>query len=153
MKIKDIMTPNPRLATPTTTLAEAAALMLDGDCGILPVVDNGDLVGVVTDRDMYIALATRDRRASELTVAEVAQSPVRVCDEADEIQSALQTMSRFRVRRLPVRGLDGAIVGVVSIDDVLLNAGALKTLSRAEPLRTLQAICAQHRPLPYVVDL
>jgi CBS domain-containing protein len=153
MRVKEIMTPDPRLATPTTTLAEAAALMLDGDCGILPVVENGDLIGVVTDRDMYIALATRDRRASELTVAEVAQSPVRICDADEEIQSALQTMSRFRIRRLPVRGIGGAVVGVVSIDDILLNAGALKTLSRTEPLRTLQAICAQHRPLPYVVDL
>jgi CBS domain-containing protein len=153
MKIKEIMTRDPRLATPTTTLAEAAALMLEADCGILPVVENGDLVGVVTDRDMYIALATRDRRASELAVGEVAQSPVRMCDAEDDIQAGLQTMARFRVRRLPVRGAGGAIVGVVSIDDILLNAGALKTLSRLEPLRTLQAICAQHRPLPYVVDL
>ena len=153
MTIKEIMTPDPRIATPTTTLAEAAALMLDGDCGILPVVERGDLIGVVTDRDMYIALATRDRRASELTVAEVAQSPVRMCDADDEIQGALQTMTRFRIRRLPVRGAGGAIIGVVSIDDILLNAGALKTIPSSEPLRTLQAICAQHRPLPYVVDL
>ena len=153
MKIKDIMTPDPRICAPTTTLAEAAALMLDGDCGILPIIENGDLIGVVTDRDMYIALATRDRRASELAVAEVAQSPVRMCDAEDEIPAVLQTMSRFHVRRLPVRGAGGAIVGVVSIDDILLNAGALKTLSPSEPLRTLQAICAQHRPLPYVVDL
>lgn len=153
MKIKDIMTPNPRVATPSTTLAEAAALMLDGDCGILPVIDRGDLVGVVTDRDMYIALATRDRRASELTVAEMAQSPVRTCDVADELQSVLQTMSRFRIRRLPVRGEAGAVVGMVSIDDILLNAGALQALPFSEPLRTLQHICSQHRPLPYVVDL
>lgn len=152
MTVKEIMTANPQLAAPTTTVAEAAALMLDGDCGVLPVVDNGDLVGVVTDRDLFIALATRDRRASELSVAEVAQFPVRMCDVDDEIQSALQTMSRFRIRRLPVRGGGGAIVGVVSIDDILLNAGALKTLSHAEPLRTLQHICSQHRPLPYAVD-
>ena len=53
--------------SPGTNLAVAAALMLDGDCGILPVVDGGKLVGIVTDRDMYIALRARDRRASEMT--------------------------------------------------------------------------------------
>lgn len=60
MKIKDIMTTDVRICSPGTNLAAAAALMLDGDCGILPVVDEGKLVGVVTDRDMYIALATRN---------------------------------------------------------------------------------------------
>lgn len=152
MKATDVMTGAPLTCSPGTNLATAAALMLDGDCGILPVVDDGRLIGVVTDRDLFIALATRDRRASELSVAEVAQFPVRMCDADDEIQSALQTMSRFRIRRLPVRGGGGAIVGVVSIDDILLNAGALKTLSHAEPLRTLQHICSPHRPLPNAVD-
>jgi CBS domain-containing protein len=51
MKIKDIMTTDVRICSPGTNLAAAAALMLDGDCGILPVVDEGKLVGVVTDRD------------------------------------------------------------------------------------------------------
>ena len=59
MKIKNLMTPEPRTCTRETNLAQAAALMLDADCGILPVVDEqGKLIGVVTDRDMYIALAT-----------------------------------------------------------------------------------------------
>ena len=61
MHVKDIMTPDPRVCSPGTNLAAAAELMLDGDCGILPVVEDGKLVGVVTDRDMYIALATRDK--------------------------------------------------------------------------------------------
>ena len=56
MKIKDIMTKDARCCSPTTNLAAAAALMLDGDCGMLPIVDEGKLVGIVTDRDLYIAL-------------------------------------------------------------------------------------------------
>ena len=75
MKIKEIMTGEPRTCSLGTNLAAAAALMLDGDCGILPVVEDGKLVGVVTDRDMYIALATRNTRASEFTVREVVQTP------------------------------------------------------------------------------
>jgi len=68
MKVKDLMTREPRTCSPDTTLAAAAHLMWDGDCGILPVVDDGELVGVVTDRDMYIALATQNARASHLRV-------------------------------------------------------------------------------------
>ena len=62
MKIKDIMTPQPTTGAPDTSLAAAAELMLDADCGLLPVVEDGKLVGIVTDRDMFIALATRDRK-------------------------------------------------------------------------------------------
>ena len=80
MKVKNLMTSRPRTCGRSTNLAEAAALMLDADCGILPVVDDqGKLVGVVTDRDMYIALATRNKLASQLTIGEVARSQVFTC--------------------------------------------------------------------------
>jgi CBS domain-containing protein len=107
MKVKDIMTSEPRTCSPTTNLATAAAIMLDGDCGILPVVDEGKLVGVVTDRDMYIALATRGKRASHITVTEVVQAPVNTCGPDDDVQTVLQTMKEHRVRRLPVEGFGG----------------------------------------------
>ena len=79
MKVKDIMTGEPRACSLATNLAAAAALMLDGDCGILPVMEDGKLMGVVTDRDMYIALATRNKRASEISVGEVVQTPAYTC--------------------------------------------------------------------------
>ena len=65
------MTGEPRTCSTATSLAAAAALMLDGDCGVLPVLDDGKLIGIVTDRDMYIALATRNKRASAISVGEV----------------------------------------------------------------------------------
>jgi CBS domain-containing protein len=76
MKVKEIMTAQPRTASRDTTLAAAAQLLWAADCGILPVVDSGKLVGVVTDRDMYVALATRNAPASQLTIGEVATSKV-----------------------------------------------------------------------------
>ncbi|MCC7416770.1 MAG: CBS domain-containing protein [Acidobacteria bacterium] len=142
MKIKDIMTAEPRTCAPGTNLAAAAALMLDADCGILPVVENGRLVGVVTDRDMYIALATRDVRASELTAGDVARSPVFTCTPDDEVHAALAIMKQHRIRRLPVEGFGGAMLGIVSMNDILLAAGARKPVRDAEVLNTLQAICA-----------
>ncbi|MGE3403483.1 MAG: CBS domain-containing protein, partial [Vicinamibacterales bacterium] len=113
MNVKNVMTSAPRTCTRGTNLAEAAALMLDADCGILPVVDDaGKLVGVVTDRDMYIALATRDTRASQLSVGEVARSPVFTCGPDDDVQSALATMKQHHIRRLPVEGFGGTVAGI-----------------------------------------
>jgi CBS domain-containing protein len=150
MKIKDIMTAEPRTCSLGTNLAAAAALMLDGDCGILPVVDDGKLVGVVTDRDMFIALATRNKRASEITVGDVVQAPIHTCGPDDEVHVALATMKQHRVRRLPVEGFGGTVMGIVSMNDILLAAGARKPVREAEVVDTFQAICAHHHPSPHI---
>jgi CBS domain-containing protein len=150
MKIKDIMTTNVRTCSPRTNLADAAALMLDGDCGILPVVDEGKLVGVVTDRDMYIALATRNTPASHVTVGDVARKRVFTCDPDDDVHAALATMKEHRVRRLPVQGFGGTVLGIVSMNDILLAAGARKQVRTDEVVDALQAICAHHHPAPHI---
>lgn len=150
MKIKDIMTAEPRTCSLGTNLAAAAALMLDGDCGILPVVEGGKLVGVVTDRDMFIALATRNKRASEIAVGEVVQTPVHTCGPDDDVHVALATMKQHRVRRLPVEGFGGTVMGIVSMNDILLAAGARKPVREAEVVDTFQAICAHHHPSPHI---
>lgn len=150
MKVKDVMTTEPKICPPGTTLAQAAAIMLDADCGMLPVVSREGLVGVVTDRDMYIALATRDRRASELTVGEVARSPVWTCAPDDDVHNALALMKQHRVRRLPVAGFGGTVLGIVSMNDILLAAGPKKPITSAEVVETFQGICAHHHPTPHV---
>ena len=148
MKAKDLMTPQPRTCSPDTNLAAAAAIMLDADCGMLPVVDQGRLVGVVTDRDLYIALATRNRRAADLTVGDVAQSPVYTCTPEDEADAVLATMRTHRVRRVPVEGFGGTVLGVISIDDVALAAGADRAVADRDVVATLQAIRSQHQQAP-----
>jgi CBS domain-containing protein len=150
MKVKNLMTQEPRTCTRATNLAEAAALMLDADCGILPVVDDqGKIVGVVTDRDMYIALATRNKLASQLTVGEVARSEVVTCGPDDDVQAALATMKQHRVRRLPVEGFGGTVAGIVSMNDILLAAGT-KGVGNAEIVDTFRTICAHRHPTPHV---
>jgi len=150
VKVKDIMTGEPRICSLDTNLAAAAALMLDGDCGILPVVENGQLFGVVTDRDLYIALATRNRRASEMTVGEVVGGPVYSCFTDDDIWRALETMKLHRVRRLPVEGFGGTLVGIISMNDIALVSGPHKPVRDADVVSALQAICAHHHPSPHV---
>jgi len=150
VKVKDIMTPEPRTCAPGTNLAAAAALMLDGDCGILPVVEDGKLVGVVTDRDICIALATRNRLASDLTAGEVLQAPVHTCGPDDDVHAALAAMKQFRVRRLPVEGFGGTVSGIISMNDILLAAGPRKPVRNDEVVDTFQEICAHHHPTPHV---
>lgn len=84
MKVMEIMSTDLQVCSPETTVADAARLMWEADCGILPVVDEGELVGVVTDRDMYIALATRQERASHLRIGAVATAPVATCGPDDD---------------------------------------------------------------------
>jgi CBS domain-containing protein len=141
MKIKEIMTKQPKTASRDTTLAAAAHLLWGEDCGILPVVDGGKLVGVVTDRDMYVALATRNKPASQITVGEVSTGKVWACKPDDDVHAALDAMASQRVRRLPVTQ-DGALVGVISMNDLVLAAGADKEVRSDEVVATLKAICA-----------
>jgi CBS domain-containing protein len=151
MKVKDIMTSQPATCTQDTSLAAAAKLMWDNDCGILPVVDNGKLAGVVTDRDMYIALATRNQPAARVTVEEVATKTVLTCEPEDDVHAALTTMKQARVRRLPVVGFGGVVLGILSLNDLVLEAGPDRALASDQILDTLQAICAHHHPVAHVV--
>ena len=96
MKVKEIMTAQPTTCAPDTNLAAAAELMLDADCGTLPVVEGGKLVGILTDRDMFIALATRNARASDLTVGQVAGTQVFTCEPDDDVHAVLATMKQHR---------------------------------------------------------
>ncbi|OFW13471.1 MAG: hypothetical protein A3F70_11025 [Acidobacteria bacterium RIFCSPLOWO2_12_FULL_67_14] len=150
MTINDIMTTDVKTCSPSTDVSAAAALMLDGDCGFLPVVDDGKLIGVVTDRDMYIALATRDVKPSDLRVGDVASTKVWTCSPDDDVYAALATMKEKRVRRLPVVGFGGTVVGIVSMNDLLLRAGARKPIRTDEVVGTFQGICAHHQPVPHI---
>ena len=151
MKVKDIMTSEPLSCSPDTTAAHAARLMWDGDCGILPLVEGGKLVGVVTDRDLYIALATQNRQPDQLLVGEAAARTVATCGAEDDVSAALGTMKSHRVRRLPVVGFGDALVGIVSLNDIVRTAGQRPGVPTRDIIETLQAICGGHHPVPHVV--
>src|SRR6202007_1339317 len=86
-----------------TNVGRAVELMWNRNVGMLPVVDvDGKLIGVVTDRDICIALGTRNRLAGELTVGEIAMKKVLTCRPNDDVHEALSEMATHQVRRLPV---------------------------------------------------
>ncbi|MGE5277518.1 MAG: CBS domain-containing protein [Acidobacteriota bacterium] len=146
MKVKAIMTRAVRWCTPETTAREAALAMRQVDCGILPVLRNGRLAGVVTDRDLCLALAERDCRPGELSVGDAMSRGLWACREDDDVQTALDTMCARRVRRLPVVDAAGNLRGILCMNDVVREAGADLDgpVSPDEVLRALQAI-GEHR--------
>ena len=150
MKIKDVMTPNPMVCSPDMNLAAAGELLLEGDCGILPIVDEGRLIGVVTDRDMCIALATRNKPAAQIAVREVGEKPVITCSPEAEVHEALAAMAAHRVRRLVVEGFGQPALGIVSIDDLVRVAGPRRPLRYEELIDTMRAVTSRHRPVAHV---
>lgn len=146
MKVKELMSASPSYCQLETNLGSATELMWNANCGFLPVeAEDGKVIGVLTDRDICVALATRNRLAGEVTVGEVMSDKLYSCDPDDEIHIALQTMKESNVRRLPVIAKNGTLVGVVSMDDIMLHAeptsmGRHPELSNDEVVRAYRAI-------------
>jgi CBS domain-containing protein len=139
---------------PDTNMAEAAALMFESDCGTLPVVaDGGRVIGMITDRDIAIALGTKNRPASEIRVSEAMSRQVYSCGPDEEVHSALKTMRKDKVRRLPVVDGEGALRGIFSLNDVILRAEKVDAhkgagLSYEDVVNTLKGICEHQPPEP-----
>lgn len=152
MKVIDVMTGTPFYCSPDTNLGSAAELLWNQNCGILPIVDNQKVIGVVTDRDLFIALSTRNRLPSDVTVGQVSSGTVHLCYADDDIHTALETMAREKIRRLPVVNRKGILQGILSMDDIVLHAemrkpGVVADLFYDDVLRTLKKIYSQETPL------
>ena len=94
---------------------------------------------MVTDRDLLIALGTRNRNASDLPVSEVMSKDLSLCTPDDDVRDALKIMAERQLHRLPVVDKDGGLKGILSLDDIALRAetdGLSKDL-----LKTMKAIC------------
>lgn len=122
MQVQDIMTRTPVSCSPTTNLAEVAGTFFRRDFGSMPVVDNGRVVGMITDRDICIAAATRGRAPKDMIAGDVMSKGVVSCSPTDDVHDALAVMERARVRRLPVIGPAGKLAGFITMNDLLLSA-------------------------------
>ena len=120
MKVMEAMIKTVSVCKPEDNLAQVAAVMWDDCCGILPVVDrSGGVTSMITDRDICIALGTRNARASELRVQDVSLPRVFTCSSEDDVEQALQTMVSQNIRRLPVVDTEGKLAGILSLDDLV----------------------------------
>lgn len=145
MKVRDLMTLNVATCGPETSLADAAWSMWENDCGALPVVSDDKVVGLLTDRDIAMAGATKSRTIRDIQVRDAITNKVHPCRADDEIETALGIMAREQIRRLPVTGADGRIEGMISINDIILKSNDGKSPVSCEGiLSVLRAIC-RHR--------
>lgn len=132
--IRDVMTGEPRTVSNGDTVLEAARLMREEDAGVVPIVDGGRLVGVVTDRDVALRLVAEGKDAGSTTVDEIASRELVTIDPQQSLDEAARLMAEHQLRRLPVCEEDGRLVGIVAQADVAKHAKASSTGEMVEQI-------------------
>jgi CBS domain-containing protein len=149
MKVKTIMMTDPACCAPGDALAAAARIMWDRDCGVVPVVDpvSDHLVGVLTDRDICMAGLSTGRSLHDVRVRDIMTPEPASCSPDDHLREVHALMRESQVRRIPVVDEEGALVGIVSLSDLAVEAfggrGPAAAKRQRDAGRTLAAICAR----------
>jgi len=150
MKVKEICTRAVKTCTRDTRLSDAGWAMWEGDCGILPVVDEaGKVVGIITDRDICMSTSTKYRPAAEIAVGEAFSDKVLTCRGHDDVRDALKIMRQAGIRRIPVVDAQGKLEGILSLNDVALASQPdqppqLTDVTYEDVALALKAICGRH---------
>ena len=125
--IREVMTSNPSTIETDGFVVEAAKIMKAEDAGVVPVTENGRLIGMVTDRDIAIRVVAEGKDPQSTSVREVASTDLVTIDPEQNLDEALRLMAQHKVRRLPVVEEDGRLVGVVAQADVAREGDDTKT--------------------------
>ncbi len=157
MKVEHVMSPDVQVCRPSDSLSAAARIMWSRDCGFVPVIDGPDrrLAGVITDRDICIAAATKHRLADSVLVGEVMSKGTFTCMPTDDVRTAIDRMVEGQVRRLPVVDKDGHLKGILSLNDLALAAEksdrrAGEGITYADVVKALKAVSAHRLPAAVV---
>lgn len=143
MRVNEIMKRPPATCTSNDTVADAARIMHEHQCGFVPVVDiRGAVIGVVTDRDVCLVVGDRHRAMTRVSVQDAMSHPIFSCYEDENLKVTLATMARRHVRRLPVLDKGGHLRGVLSIDDIIQAPTKRGSPTAEEILAALKGITA-----------
>ncbi|HMJ24384.1 MAG TPA: CBS domain-containing protein [Pyrinomonadaceae bacterium] len=126
MQVREVMTPDPACCTADTPLPTVARMMIESDCGEIPVVDNKSSkvpVGVVTDRDIVCRTIANGLNPLELTAADCMTKPVVTVTPDMSLEECTQIMEEKRIRRIPVVDERGSCCGIVALADIALQTG------------------------------
>jgi CBS domain-containing protein len=134
MRVSDAMTRHVRVCHPRQSVGEAARMMAELDCGVLPVGEEDRLVGMITDRDIALRAVARGKSA-DTPVREAMSNEVKYCFEDQPVEQVAKNMSELRVRRLPVLNREKRLVGILSLGDLATTelraaAAAMNGVSR-----------------------
>jgi len=120
---RDIMTPAPQCCSRETPLNEVANLMVEADCGEIPVTDASNrLIGVITDRDIVCRVVAKGKNPSAVTAGECMTEPVVVVTEDTSLNDVLGVMEENQIRRVPVVDAVGHCCGIIAQADIALSA-------------------------------
>lgn len=120
MYVKDIMSTTPLMVTPNTTIKDTAETMREANIGFLPVCENGELKGAVTDRDVVIR-CTAKNTSNGKPISDIMTKDIICCFEDDDIEKAALTMEENRLHRLAVVDHKHQLKGIVSIGDLAIR--------------------------------
>lgn len=135
MEVKDIMTPDPACCTPDSTLQRVAEMMVENDCGEIPVVENmANMrpVGVVTDRDIVCRTVAKGLNPLTLTAPECMTAPAVTVTPDTPLDECCRVLEENQIRRVPVVDEGGACCGIVALADIAKHA---KTRETAEVVK------------------
>jgi CBS domain-containing protein len=130
MTVTDLMTSNPACCTMDTPLPEIARMMVQYDCGEIPVVERQDEkkpVGVVTDRDIVTRAVAEGRDPAVMSAGDVMSSPAVCVQETDDVATVKELMESRQIRRIPVVDRNGTICGIIALADIALRDSRKET--------------------------
>ena len=130
MEVKDIMTPDPACCTPDSSLQQAAQMMVENDCGEIPVVESEESrlpVGVITDRDITCRTVARGLNPLEMRVADCMSTPCVTVMPDTPLEECIKVMEENKIRRVPVVDAGGACCGIVALADIAQHAAKRDT--------------------------
>lgn len=132
MTVQSVMTENPACCTPNTALSTVARLMVENDCGEIPVVEDmitRKLAGVITDRDIAVRIVAQGRNSAEARASDCMTTPCVAVTADTSLDDCCDVMETNKIRRVPVVDDRGGVVGIVSLADVVRNASAATFVS------------------------
>ena len=141
MKVNEVFKSRVKSCTAVASLDDVGRIMWESDCGAVPVVDaEGKAVGILTDRDLAMAMAAKNRGASQIMVRELTSGELFTCAPEDDVAEAIRKMRTHRVRRLAVVDGQGQLMGMLSLKDLALAATGGSGVSYEDVAVTLQAV-------------
>jgi CBS domain-containing protein len=139
MKVKDMMHKGVACLAPDATIKAVAMKMKELDVGAIPIAKNGQLAGMITDRDIAIRCATNGKDLSKVTAGDIMTPGVVYCRDTEEVEDAARLMESKQIRRLPVLDESKRMVGMVSLGDIS------HALSQDVTGEVTKAVSAHHR--------
>jgi CBS domain-containing protein len=129
MQVRDIMSTNVVCCSPETSLPEVARMMVEHDCGEIPVVSaSGVPMGVVTDRDITCRTVAEDKNPLDMSAGDCMTTPCVTVTPETTLEACCETLEKNRIRRVPVVDETGACCGIVAQADIALHAPRNETV-------------------------